>query len=217
MVKKILILSLISAAFSVWAGANKMQEVDGTSSATIHNNLKFNTPINVTADSATITWTIGKGATGNHVISWGKVSADMTSRDVTSGERSSKTVKLSGLSPNTAYKIRLEVTHPQNMKGPCADTATITTKPATVALNRFITNNSVCIELLDHSVRLGSMAKNGDHLTVTDCKGRALLNHKVKSNENAINLPSNAKGVYFLIYSRQGTVLDKKQFVITHK
>jgi hypothetical protein len=66
-------------------------------------------------------------------------------------------------------------------------------------------------------VRLGSTAQSNDHLIVADCQGRTVLDHHVKGTEKSINLPSKAKGVYFMTYTREGKILDKKQFVITHK
>ncbi|MBN1575980.1 MAG: fibronectin type III domain-containing protein [Chitinispirillaceae bacterium] len=217
MIKKSCVSAVMGIVFSAWASKASVTEVDAVSQATVRNNLKFNLPIYVTSDSAIITWTITKGSSGNHELSWGEASADLTSRAVTSEERSNKTVKLSGLSPNTAYKIRLEVTHPQNTKTPCADTATITTNPGTFAARRSSTESRIPPELRDRLLRLGSSAMPNDRVIIADCKGRTLLDHTVRENERSVALPSRTKGVYFLIYRRHGTLLDKRRLVIIQR
>jgi hypothetical protein len=215
MVKKILMLSLLAAALSVNSTINKMQDVDAVSAATVHLKCTLFVPIKVTATSATITWGERRPNKGTAVISWGTSTTNMTNRQVTTTERSSKSLTLNELIPETTYKIRYEAS--DNIHTPYADTATIKTKSTTFSTPNFKAQKNIPLEFLDHSVRLGTMAKNGDRVTIADSKGRTLLDHHVKGTEKAINLPSHAKGVYFLTYTREGKILDKKQFVITHK
>jgi hypothetical protein len=219
MMQKACVVVIIFIAVFAWASKNSIAEVDAVSQATIHNNIKFVTPLAVGSDSAVIKWTDAKNRSrsGNVVLSYGPSETSMTDRAVTKAEATGLSFTLKGLTPNTTYKIKLQVSQTPATHAPCADTATIKTLATTPVSRSYTFKKDVPLELLDHSVRLGSAVKDGDHLTVTDCKGRTLLNHNVKSNEKVVDLPSNAKGVYFLIYSRQGTVLDKKQFVITHK
>jgi hypothetical protein len=223
MVKKILMLSLIGATVSVWAAMNKMQEVDATSTATVHNIVKFSVPLNVASDSAIFKWRDSLNRTGSTsatvTLSFGKTEATMTSKTVTPKKLENKvySVNLTGLETKTTYKIRLEVSQASGAHKPCADTTTITTLATTSAELHFNPAKEVPLELLDHSVRLGSAAKSNDHLIIADCQGRTVLDHHVKGCEKSINLPSKAKGVYFMTYTREGKILDKKQFVITHK
>jgi hypothetical protein len=224
MVKKILMLSLIGATVSVWAAMNKMQEVDAVSTASVHKNIKFVTPLSVASDSAIIKWNDSKKRTSSSsastTLSYGTTEATMTSKTVTPKKLTDSvfSVNLSGLQPKTTYKIRIEIKKVSgSAEDPCADTATITTLATTSAELHFNSAKEVPLELLDHSVRLGSAAKSNDHLVIADCQGRTVLDHHVKGAEKSINLPSKAKGVYFMTYTREGKILDKKQFVITHK
>jgi hypothetical protein len=217
MVKVILMLSIIGATASVWAVVNKTQEIDATTKATVHNIIKFVTPIKVTGDSAVIKWTDAKNRSkyGTIAFTYETGDAAVKTRTVTSQEATALSFNLTGLSPKTTYKIRLEVSDSKHT--PCADTATITTVGTTSAEVFFNSAKKVPLELLDHSVRLGATAKLDDHIMIADCQGRKLLDHHVKSSERDINLPTHAKGVYFLTYTREGKLLDQKQFVITHK
>jgi hypothetical protein len=221
MVKKIITLSLICAAFSIWAAVNKAQEVDAVSTATVHINIKFVTPLQVAGDSAIIKWTDtrNRSKNGKVILTYEPSSGTKQTRAVTNQEAKALLFSLIGLTPKTTYKIRLEVTDtvPGNTHKVCADTATITTLTATSAKVDFNTQKKVPLELLDHSVRLGSAAKSNDRLVIADCQGRTVLDHHVNGAETAINLPSKAKGIYFLTYSREGKILDQKQFVIIHK
>ncbi len=218
---KNIVILIACLACLTWSSTNKMQQIDGMSSATLHNKLLFDVPISVTADSAIITWN-ASGSHANDILnsqtlsfSYGLGTGTLTKRTVTEQERTNKKVVLFSLTPNTTYKLRLDAN--KTNETPCADTATITTKPTVFVSQRFTAKKDVPLELLDHSVRLGSTAKSNDRLTIADCQGHTLLDHSVKGNERSITLPSNAKGVYLLIYSRKGAVLDKKQFVIIKK
>jgi hypothetical protein len=221
MIRKILMLSLIGATVSVWAAMNKTEEVDAVSTATVHINIKFVTPLQVASDSAILKWNDGKNRSGSTSatvsLSFGTTEANMTSKTVTPKklENMIYSVNLSGLQPKTTYKVRIQAADGHH--APCADTATITTLATTSAEVHFNRAKEVPLELLDHSVRLGSAAKSNDHLIIADCQGRTVLDHHVKGAERSINFPSKAKGVYFMTYTREGKVIDKKQFVITHK
>jgi hypothetical protein len=219
MVKKIVMLSLVCGSLSAWAANTSLGKVDGVTQATVHNNIKFVLPLTVAADSAIIKWTDAKSRSksGTVVLTYGIGEGATTERPVTSAEASSLKFTLKGLTAKTTYKIRLQVSQASGAHGPCADTATISTLATTFSNQIFSTIKNVPIEMLDHSLQLGTLAKSGDHVTISDCRGRMLLDHKVKGDEKAINLPSKVKGVYFLKYSREGKVLDQKQFVIIHK
>jgi hypothetical protein len=122
------------------------------------------------------------------------------------------------LSPETNYKIRFEVTPPteKSSKSNYADTATIKTKPTTFTARQTAAKKDSPIELLDHSVKLGILAQHGDHITIVDTKGQALLSHFVAGSETAVSLPSSAKGVVLLTYTRNGNIVASKRVTIVH-
>jgi hypothetical protein len=113
--------------FSICNSPTNNNTVDTISSATLHNELKFNVPITVTNSSATIEWQEYYADQGSGYFFYGTSLANLTKRNVTSSERSATVQKiiLTGLTPNTTYYIRLVTTAPD--QGPNGDTATIKT------------------------------------------------------------------------------------------
>ena len=221
MVKKACALAIAGIAVFSWASNNSMAKVDATTQATIHNNIKFVLPFKIATDSVIVKWKDGhsRSTSGTVALSSGTTEATMTKKTVTATKNNADTTysaKLSGLQPATTYKIRIEVSQTSGVHGPCADTTTITTKSTTFAARHFDAKKDTPIELLDHSVNFKALAKHGDHITIVDTKGQTLLSHFVVGSETAISLPSSAKGVVLLTYTRNGSIVASKKVTIVH-
>ncbi len=213
------LIAVVCAAFlSIQASTNKVnkaEQVDAVSQATLHDACQFTLPIAVTSNSATVEWNEYHADQGDATLSYGTSKTNLTKRNITLSERTSMKLVLTGLSPNTSYFLFFEATSTEH--DPYGDTTTIKTLSGSHAIQKFSTAKNIPLELLDHSVRLGSQAKPGDRLIVADCAGRTLYEHSVSGNEARIALPSASKGVYFLTYCRQGKVLDNKRFIVVNK
>jgi hypothetical protein len=217
MIKKACFICALCATLivSIQASTNKTKNVDAISGATLSTECAFTLPIKVTTRSATIEWAEWFADQGTATISYGLTAANLTTRPVTGLERSYSKLELTELLPNTSYFVFLKVTSTEH--DPYGDTATIKTMDPSQALQQFVSSKNVPLEMLDHSVKLGSQARPGDRLAMTDCNGRTIFNHVVSASEGIIGLPSAAKGAYFLTYYRQGKLLDKKLFIQTSK
>jgi hypothetical protein len=216
MIKKAgFVVGLIAVlTFSIHASTNKLQkaeQVDAVTQATLGSAALFTLPIAVTSNSATVEWNEWHSDQGTAVLSWGTNKNSLTKRNVTLSERANMKLVLTGLSPSTTYYLFFEVTDSEH--DPYGDTATIKTSKVSGVIQNFALSKNVPLELLDHSVRLGSQVRPGDRLVISDCEGRTLFNHAISGSEGMIALPSIAKGVYVLTHSRQGKMLDKKRIV----
>jgi hypothetical protein len=218
MIKKACAVVIIGSAVFTWASNTSVTEIDAVSTATVHNNIKFVVPLKVESDSAIIKWTDARSRSksGTVALTYGTNDATMKTRSVTTAEATALSFNLTGLTPITTYKIRLQVTQPGGAHGPCADTATITTAAATSSASHFLTKKDVPLELLDHSIRIGSMARHGDQLSIVDTKGQTLLSHIVSGNETAVVIPSSVKGVVFLTCRRNENIISGKKVTIIH-
>jgi hypothetical protein len=221
MVKKASALAIAGIAFFSWASNTSVAKVDATTQATIHNNIKFVLPFKVASDSAIVKWkdVRSRSTTGTVSLSFGSTEATMTKKTVTATKNAADTTysaNLSGLTSNTTYKIRIEVSDPAttNPHKSCADTTTIATKSTTFAMKQFSAKKEIAIELLDHSVKFGTFTQHGDHITIVDTKGQTLLSHFVAGSETAVSLPSSAMGVVLLTCSRSGNVIASKKVTI---
>ena len=216
MIKKACLMSALCATLivSIQASTKKTEKVDAFSGATIRNECSFTLPFAVTTHSVTIQWVENYGSDGTATISYGLNKTTLTTRDVNGAERGDQKLVLSGLLANSSYFVFLKVTGQD--QDPYGDTATFKTN-SSHALQQFVSSKNIPLELLDHSVKLGSQARSGDRLTLTDCKGRTIFDHVVSASEGIIGLPASAKGAYFLTYCRQGRLLDKKLFIETSK
>jgi hypothetical protein len=220
MIKKAYFVGGVCAVlfFSIHAStskANKAEKVDAVTSATLHEACQFTLPIAVTSNSATIEWNEYHPEQGSATLSYGTSKTNLTKRDVTLNERANMKLVLTGLSPNTNYFLFYEATSTEH--DPYGDTTSIKTQKLSRTMQSFTNSKNIPLELLDHSVRLGSQAKPGDRLIISDCEGRTFYDHSVSGNDGIIGLPTASKGVYVLIYSRHGKLLDNKRFIIVNK
>ncbi len=121
----------VCTIFAVCTCKKSNNPVDAVSTATLSHNLLFNLPIQVKSDSAIIKWREGEehSSEGKVVFSYGKGNEAKTPKTVSMSEINIKTIRLGGLTPNTTYKIRLEVSDTSSVdpNESYGDTATITT------------------------------------------------------------------------------------------
>jgi hypothetical protein len=215
MIKKAFLMSALCATLivSIQASTNKTENVDAFSGATLTNECRLVPPF-ATSSSVSIEWNETYRDLGSATISYGFNMNALTTRDVTASERANLKLMLSGLLANSSYFVFLKMTAPDKI--PYGDTATFMTN-SNRTLQQFVSTKNVPFKLLNHSVKLGSQARSGDRLALTDCKSRTLFDHVVSANEGIIGLPSAAKGAYFLTYCRQGRLLDKKFYIETSK
>jgi hypothetical protein len=209
--------AIICAAvvFSVHGKTSKAQEVDAITEATLHGECQFTLPFKVTATTITVDWNEQYAPDGTPTISYGTSKTNLTTRAVTVSERTAMKLTLTGLKANTSYFILYEVSMVD--MGAYGDTTTVKTSGTIGALRNFAGATNMPLELLDHSVQLGSKALAGDRLIISDCEGRMLFNYSVKGSEGKVNSPSLSKGIYFFTVIRQGKLLENRRVVIVNK
>jgi hypothetical protein len=187
------------------------QSVDAVTAATVNRSCTFSTPV-VTSTTARVKWSGGHSG-GTATFSYGTDPSKLTTRAVTAAERSAATITLTGLIPKTTYTVQYLVS--SSGETPYEASGTLTTLTGTgVARQELASPGKVMpLEFFDHSVILGVAPTPGDLLTALDVNGRLVMSYYIASNESSINLPAKLRGIVFLKYSRNGTVLDTRKVI----
>jgi hypothetical protein len=199
-----------SLMVSSHAGALSSTSVDAVTAATVNNKCKFNLPVLTADTSATVMWT-EKETGGSASFCFGTTAPPATCRPVTSTERSSKTILLSGLTPKTTYYIYVEMT--KSGETPYAASGSFTTMAPLRALSVAGMPNKSFSRVLENRLVIGSGIMPGDRVIQTDLTGRVVFSHVLGEGERSLPLFAKGHGVYPVAVMRGSITLEKFTFI----
>jgi hypothetical protein len=193
--------SLYAVSIAVSFAGTRDISVDAVTAASLNNQLKFVSPIAVTATTATVVWTFSH-TDGSGVLTYASTSADSKTITLSAAQRAAKSIDLTGLTPNTTYNIDLLLSKPGETSAEA--TGKFTTKAGTSAIKPLFANNVIQTHLEHSRLILGSSVLSGDRVIVFEATGRKVMNHTVRPNEPSIDMPAAGSHAYVVSIQRGG-------------
>jgi hypothetical protein len=192
------------------AGSLSSTSVDAVTAATVNNKCKFTLPVQSTDTSAVVTWTEQKNE-GSASFCFGTASPPATCRPVSSTERSSRTIVLTGLNPKTTYNIYIEMT--KSGETPYAASGSFSTLGALTVMPYSIVPNKSLSRVFENRLVIGAGILPGDRIIQTDLAGRVVFSHVLGKGERSVPLFVKGHGVYPVAVLRGGATLEKFSFI----
>ena len=190
--------------------------VDAVTAATVNNRCTFNLPITATSTTATVTWTEVFANEGTAQFCWDIVDPPVNCRAVTSSERSTGTIELTGLNPSTMYYIYLEAN--KTGETPYAATGSFTTTGGN-AVRRVASQRASgpLFRIRGREFIVESGLSQGDRFVFSDLSGRIIFSHIVETGERSFQFNRTGASVFLIRCIRNNRLVASRLFISTDK